>query len=269
MTVRSLGFGTDLMVRRLAGSLITEAEDHLVVRTPANPSFYWGNFLLVRSPIGPGQGGRWLEVFGTAFPFARHVSIGVDVVDGDPGDVTELVAADVVAEDSAVLTAPDLRPPEHRSPAAVCRRLEGDDDWEGWWRLRLAVAAEDGQTSEGHQLFLRRTMDEARALVGAGHAAWFGAFLDGVLSSGLGIVSGADGVARFQTVETLPHARRQGLAGSLVHAAGRHAVDDRHVHRLVIVADPDGPAIGLYRSLGFTEVERQVQLLRPPPVAAS
>jgi ribosomal protein S18 acetylase RimI-like enzyme len=265
MQVRSLGYGTDLMVRRLAGSAIAGGDDRLVVRTPANPTFYWGNFLLVASRMGAGDGGRWLEVFRTAFPFARHVSIGVDVVDGDPGDLTELESAGVAAEEAAVLTASGLPPPEHRAPMVVCRHLESDDDWDGWWRLRVAVAAEDGETTEGHRLFLRRTAEEARALVGAGHAAWFGAFVDGVLSSGLGIVSNAEGVARYQTVETRPDARRRGLAGALVHAAGEHAVRERGARRLVIVADPDGPAIGLYRSLGFTEVERQVQLLRPPP----
>ena len=33
-------------------------------------------------------------------------------------------------------------------------------------------------------------------------------------------------------------------------------------HRLVIVADSDGPAIRLYRLLGFRSVEFQVQLQR-------
>ena len=34
--------------------------------------------------------------------------------------------------------------------------------------------------------------------------------------------------------------------------------------RIVIVADPDDDAIRIYRDLGFTETERQIQLYREP-----
>ena len=41
----SAGWRTDLIFARFDGELI-ERPDCLVVRTPANPSFWWGNFLL-------------------------------------------------------------------------------------------------------------------------------------------------------------------------------------------------------------------------------
>jgi hypothetical protein len=37
------------------------------------------------------------------------------------------------------------------------------------------------------------------------------------------------------------------------------------VRTLVIVADPDEPAIRIYRSVGFRDAELQVQLQRNPP----
>jgi predicted GNAT family acetyltransferase len=88
-------------------------------------------------------------------------------------------------------------------------------------------------------------------------------FEDGRLLSSLGIVSDGSGLARFQSVETHPAARRRGLASALVHHAGKAALD-RGAKRLVIVADPEYHAIGIYRSLGFVESETQVQLTRPP-----
>jgi hypothetical protein len=53
--VASLGFQTDLMIRRLAGSVIVDRREYLVVRTPANPGFWWGNFLLFPAPSRPGE----------------------------------------------------------------------------------------------------------------------------------------------------------------------------------------------------------------------
>ena len=51
----SLGFRSDLMLLALQGSTITREADHLVVRTPANPDFHWGNFLLFDRPPAPGM----------------------------------------------------------------------------------------------------------------------------------------------------------------------------------------------------------------------
>src|SRR5260370_12802330 len=45
--VRSLGYRTDLMVRLLDGSQVEDRGDYLAVRSPQNPTFWWGNFLLM------------------------------------------------------------------------------------------------------------------------------------------------------------------------------------------------------------------------------
>jgi hypothetical protein len=45
--VISLGFQTDLMVRALEGSEVIDHPDYVTVRSPANPEFWWGNFLLL------------------------------------------------------------------------------------------------------------------------------------------------------------------------------------------------------------------------------
>ena len=45
MLVRSLGYRTDLMISAINGE-VTDRGDYLVIRTPSNPTYYWGNFLL-------------------------------------------------------------------------------------------------------------------------------------------------------------------------------------------------------------------------------
>ena len=47
MEIRSLGYRTDLMVRAREGSLVEDRGDYLVIRSPGNPAFWWGNFLLL------------------------------------------------------------------------------------------------------------------------------------------------------------------------------------------------------------------------------
>jgi predicted GNAT family acetyltransferase len=66
-------------------------------------------------------------------------------------------------------------------------------------------------------------------------------------------------------VKTHPDARGRGLAGTLVHRASRYGLDELGTQTLVMVADPDYLAIRIYRSVGFADTERQVQVTRMPP----
>ena len=258
MQVRSLGYQTDLMLRRLAGATVSDRGDHIVVRTPANPGFYWGNFLLIDPPQG--ASGRWLDEFAQEFPDVDHVAIGVDGVDGDTGDVSELTDAGLDLETSVVLTAASLTSPS-RAPACEVRPLATDADWEQMVTVRLEV---DEDTSHRHREFVERKAVEARRLMHQGHGIYFGAFVDGVVRASLGIVTDGNGLARYQAVETSPGHRRQGLASAMIVAAADAAITQLGAKKLVIVADPDYVAIDLYRALGFNDNERQVQLQRKP-----
>ena len=110
--------------------------------------------------------------------------------------------------------------------------------------------------------FARQKNTQERRLVDAGRGTRFGAFVDGRLVSTAGIFVTEEGLARFQSVETHPEHRRRGLASAVVHGAGRHALDHLGVRTLVIVADTDGEAIGVYRRLGFEDLERQLMMER-------
>ena len=258
MQVRSLGYQTDLMLRRLAGAEVVDRGDHLVVRTPENPFFYWGNFLLIDPPEAESE--RWLDVFAAEFPDVQHVAIGVDGVAGDTGDVSGLLAAGLEIEINVVLTAEQLKPPA-REAAAEIRPLVSDADWEQMVAVRLDV---DDDRSAHHREFVERKAVEARRLMAQGHGEYFGAFVDGVARASLGIVTDGRGLARYQAVETHPDHRRKGLASAMLVAAAEAALTRLRATTLVIAADPDYVAVDLYRALGFDDSERQVQLQRKP-----
>jgi ribosomal protein S18 acetylase RimI-like enzyme len=258
------------MLRELAGAGIVDRGEYVVVRTPSNPAFWWGNFLLFPGPAAAGAAARWLTTFTAEFPGAGHRAIGVDGTSGDYGDQGEFAVLGLTAEVNTVLTARRLRvPAPPRQVAAgpgrtaadiVCRPLAGDGDWAQ--ADALTFACDDRAGDHEHRLFLTGRQREARALCEAGHGAWFGAFVDGQMRSGCGIFTGAGRLARFQNVETHPGFRRRGLASQAVYQAGRYATKTLGATTLVIVADPGDVAIGIYRALGFTDTERQVQLQR-------
>lgn len=135
MEIRSLGYRTDLMVLRAGGSLVTDRGDHLVVRTPDNPTYFWGNFVLFERP---GVLGEMLEVFGQEFPEAEHVALGIDSVDGEVADEAGLTAAGFIVGRDTVMTATDVVAPRLPTATATLRALSTDDDWAQQVELRLS-----------------------------------------------------------------------------------------------------------------------------------
>jgi hypothetical protein len=164
--VRSLGYRTDLMICSLEGSQIDDRGDYLVVRTPGNPGYWWGNFLLLEAPPQAGETGSWLETFSAEFPQARHVALGVDVTEVSDVSASEMLSHGLRREQTAVLTARDVLEPPHLNRAAEIRALAGDDDWREAARLRTAVN-EGGPGSE--PAFLNARVEAERALAEAGH----------------------------------------------------------------------------------------------------
>ena len=261
MDIKSLGYRTDIMLRLLEGGERTDNGAHIVVRSPANPSYWWGNFLLLAAPPAPGGAVRWLSRFAAEFP-AGHVALGIDVTGRSAVDPAEFEAAGLKFRRETVLTAAEVDKPPHPNRAAEFRPLTGSADWRQAVGLRVACIGAGEPPAD--RSFLASRIAAPRRLAEAGHGRWLGAFAGGRLVAQLGIVTDGNGVARYQDVETHPAARRQGLAGTLVYQAGRYALAQLAARTLVIVAEPDQQAIRVYRSCGFEVAEDQVSFERPP-----
>jgi ribosomal protein S18 acetylase RimI-like enzyme len=261
--VTSLAYRTDLALLEQGGSRLEDRGDHLVVRSPHNPTFWWGNFLLLeRAPADQTAAEEWLTRFAEAFPDAEHVAIGVDGADGTAEDLAPFQAAGLEPDVATVMTASSVHEPPRPNRAATYRPLESDDDWSQ--SVDLQMASDTDYEPVYHRRFVQRKAATNRALVEAGHGGWFGAFVEGRLRSQMGLVAASPGLARFQSVETHPDARGQGLAGTLVHYVSTYGLDELGATTLVMVADPEYLAIRIYRSVGFTDGESQLQVARPP-----
>ena len=260
MEIRGLGFRTDVALLELSGTEVEDRGDHLVVRTPDNPTFWWGNFLLLAEPArDEADARRWLEVFEAAFPDARHRTLGIDGASGSADVAAPFAALGMDVDASSVMTATSVHEPPRPNRDATYRALETDADWEQHVELTMA-----GETIGYSREFVEARAAQHRRLVEDGHGQYWGAFVDGRLLSSMGLYRASEGLARFQTVKTHPDARGRGLAGSLVHAISRFGFAELDAETLVMVADPDYLAIRVYRSVGFTDSEVQTAVERKP-----
>lgn len=264
MELASLGYRTDLALLQLGGTGVEDRGDHLVVRSPHNPTSWWGNFLLLDAVPPRGGSRQWLDRFSAAFPGAAHVALGFDGTDGSVDDLTWFAERGFNAEAQTVMTATVVHEPAHRNSEAAYRQLRSDDDWSQSIELRMRCheAPPDPGSYRGYVTARAKTN---RGLVEAGYGAWLGAFIDGRLVSQMGVLSVEHGLARFQSVETDPGHRRKGLAGSLLYHASCYGFERLGAKTLVMVADPNYVAIDLYRAVGFVASEAQLQVERAAP----
>ncbi len=179
------GWATDLAVLRHMGAVIEDRQDHLLVRSPQNPAFHWGNFILVTDVEAVSDAGRWLTTFEAAFPTADWVAIGLA---RGPDDEGAWVSRGLELELDDVLTTDDLPWQTPLPDGYTVRRLTGGD----WAQMLARSVAENGRTGEqepgSFERFNRAQVRARRALSDGNAGAFFGAFAGEVLVSELGIV---------------------------------------------------------------------------------
>jgi len=254
-----VGWATDVAVLRHSGSVVEDRGDHLVVRTPANPDYHWGNCILVLDERTVADAERWTGVFEAAHPHAGWVSVGLV---REPADATAWAARDVVIEGDDVLTSPGLPRSTPLPEGYTVRRIAGDD-WEQVVAAEIADNELTGAYEPGlHERFARAQTELRHRLSDADVAAFFGAFADGLLASSLGIVV-CGATARYQSVGTDAGHRRRGLAAHLLGVAADWSAG-KGCDRWVIITEAGNPAGRLYRSVGFTPDASNARAYRPP-----
>jgi predicted GNAT family acetyltransferase len=261
MEIVSLAYRTDLAMLEHSGSTIEDRDTYLVVRTPDNPTFWWGNHLLLpEGAVDDTAADAWVATFEREFPEARHRTFGVDGTSGDVADVAGFAALGMETEVLSVMTATEVHEPPRPDTDTTLRTLASDDDWAQQVELSMA-----GEGFGYDRAFCTARTAAERSLVEQEYGAWWGAFEGEALLSSMGLFLASPGLARFQHVKTHPRARGRGLAGTLVHRTSRYGFEELGARTLVMVADPDYLAIRIYRSVGFAATERQVQVTRKPP----
>lgn len=262
MKVHSLGYRTDLIFPRFDGEIIDRG-DYLVVRSPLNPTFYWGNFLLFPRPPQEGDLARWRELFAREIgspPGTEHQAFAWDTTEAEEGFLDPFVQAGFSVSRDVVLATDELRPPRTPVAGITVRCLDKPSDWAQAIDLQV-LCREPEHRESGYRVFRQHAMDRYRRMEEAGLGHWYGAFIGEQLVADLGIFHDGRGLGRYQSVETHPDFRRQGIAGTLVYEAGRRAMLEHGLDTLVIIAETDSSPSRLYESVGFRPAEKNVSLL--------
>ncbi len=261
MQLQSLGLSSDIS---LLDAEVVDRGDYLVVRSPKEQDFYWGNLLVFSHPPTGQAKDAWEAIFAREFADlagVRHKTFAWDVGGGD-ASLQSFVDDGYHEERTVVLTASEVCPPRHPNPDVEIRALESDSEWNEVAEIQLE-SRDPEHEEESYRVYLQGRLAALRDRVDAGQGDWYGAYLGGRQVGNLGVFSNGTS-ARFQMVVTRPEARRHGVCGTLVHAASQRALAQPRVERLIMVADTDYHAARIYESVGFAATETLVGLCRWP-----
>lgn len=262
MPLKSQAYRSDLQLIAEMGRVDARADYH-VARTPENPGFYWGNFVLFPKAPQAGDLALWMRVFEKEFGHERairHVAFGWDDVSGDEGAARspewQARGFEVVRSDVLQALPFELVPPEPGNPNLELRPILAERDWQAVLELQIRTGGAGFDPGEFRD-FKTRRMRGYRKLVDADRGRWYGAFLGDHLVGDLGLFT-FDGCVRYQMVETHPDYRRQGIARHLMYFAAHDFMAGGDADELLIVGEEASRAAQIYGSLGFRAVEKQL-----------
>lgn len=264
--LRSLCFRTDLFLAAQWGEVIPR-ERYVVVRSPSNPHFWWGNFLLYRDPPSAEDAGDhgWLADYRREIPFGTAPLLAWDRPDGARGEASAFEAFGFALDEGTILTATtnDLVRPSRFDDAIEVRPLASEQDWSDAVRVQTsAFSARRSGTLEDLRDFVERQHALFRPLHDRGIGRWWGAWASGKLVGSLGLVRIDDELARFQLVGVDPEYGRRGVCSTMTHHVARHAFDDGRLRALVMAADATYHAAKVYESCGFQPTEHLVAVIK-------
>ncbi len=257
MLVRSLALTTDLGLLATRGARIVDKGDYVVVETPDDPGYFFGNLLALPAAPQVGEVAYWMRRFAEELggkPAIKHVTLIWDDPTGATGATDELVAAGFKVEVNAVMTgAPPLVAP---TPVLPLRPLTPTEVRDALPDLGWTMGDRHDET---YRSFLARRATWHASLVERGLARFWGAIdpVDGIVAS-LGLVP-LGPHHRYQDVQTVPTHRNRGLAAALLVAAAAEATTP-----VVIVAEPTGAAARVYARVGLRTVEHVGSACRWP-----
>ena len=233
-----LSWHTDIAVLVASGSAVEEHADHLVVRTPADPTYDWGNFVMVTDPATVDDAARWEAVFASASPRRAPGDRAAGRAHrrrGLAGTGLEIEHEDVLVRDAPL----ERRRWPRGTSCGRCRATTtgsspghcGGMSGVAWSTAATRCSSVPSPVTAGRR---------------PGHPRLRGR------------------VARYQDVMTEAPHRRRGLTSHLLGEASAWAAA-RGVHTWVILADAGEAPSRLYQKLGFRPAEPSSQAYRPAP----
>lgn len=242
---------------------MTDRGQYVLIQTPSNPDFHWGNYIIFESAPILGDYEKWRGIYESEFQYLkpfRHMTFTWDKNESlaSESEIENFKQAGFHLDRAKVLSTSQVNAPPKMNGQIQVRALQTDSEWEE--AIHLQVECREPQYDRNtHEVFKRRQFLDYKKMHDQGLGHRYGAFLNGQLVGELGIFH-ENGIARFQNVCTHPEFRRQGICGTLVYQAAKQALTKFPIQTLVMEADADYHAASIYESVGFKSTEENQSL---------
>ena len=161
--INNLGYLTDAIFHHRDGEGLDRGHYYLI-RTPFNPTYFWGNFILFKAPPSPGCFADWMAIQEKEFgPRSNHTAIGWD--SGKKGDPSEFIKNGFELNERIVLS---LSGPPTTVPLNLdlqTRALQHDWEWQSSIELQIAEGFE-GVNEDSYRLLKTNQMANYRLMRG-------------------------------------------------------------------------------------------------------
>jgi ribosomal protein S18 acetylase RimI-like enzyme len=233
-------------------SIIEDVGDALVIVTPHNPYWRWGNLIVLKNPPRAEDVGRWRALYEKRIAPNQAIPNRILIWDEttiDTSTIEEYKKDNLTFSPYNVLTLKSLtQPKNHNGRISIKEVFDNDEAWQDV--IEANIESFGVSETSDYKDYAERRFSDHRSHIRKGAGRWYSAFVDGEFAGSLGIFAG-DGLCRFQEVAVRPKFRRQSVASTLVYHGASRAREEYPNHLQVIVADPEGEAINVYRQIGF------------------
>lgn len=245
--IESLGLISDKMFFDFDNSTI-ERDDYFVLLTLDNPDFFWGNYLMFKNGPKEGDFTKWQKIFEEEFlsnPKVLHKTFSwAGQYDGE--ELKKFIDSGYDFSDTLVLVCESSNLNcVYENKEIQCSVVANDDDWNAL--VEFQVETNSDFNPKVFREFITKRILKYRSYVNSGHGNWYIAKIGNRIVADLGLF-GTGTLARFQNIKTHFDFRKRGISQTLINYAAKNSGKDF----FVIEADEDGPAINMYKSIGFS-----------------
>jgi uncharacterized protein YrzB (UPF0473 family) len=257
--LNSLALVTDLILLKFESEIIKK-DDYIVIKTPSQPDYFWGNFLIFSKPPKKEDFITWKEIYKTEFE-SEEPNFFTLTWDSEEVDKESIISFEKdgfsLGLDITLATCHPVKPSRFNEKVVV-KPIETNEEWA---MIPEVHFDKDSPKSKTAQMgFAEKRIESFREFTKKGVAHRFGAFLNGKLVGDLGLFYENE-VARFDLVATHSDYLRQGICQTLVYLSSIYMQKHYKVLKLVIVADDDYYAIDVYKKVGFKPIQKNYSLM--------
>ena len=261
MEVRSLSYSTLLHLLSYR-SLIENKKEYLVVKTPHNPGYYWGNFLFFYQAPHENAMAEWEFLFDQEFMDipVSHKAFAWDSTNHLGNYMKPFIKKKYYYEVDDVMIATVVEKPNYYNSQLTIKAINSEKELVQACQLNVACFGHGlGNT---YSSYVNRLMSDFHKDTEMGRGVWIGAFLKNQLVGDMGLFNVGYQRGLICSVKTDPNHRENGVCRTLLYQAVKYGFEQMGMVEIVLVTDQNYHASTIYRSVGFNKVEQGFSLLK-------